>query len=148
MLLIGSPIAGIGSAILLPTGNLSSNTTFNVLAFSATCSIQLVNLASVNVAVTANASLAVGSSLSPVCVGGVSAITVANSELGVSYQLRDNSNTPIGAAVAGTGGTLNLSTGSLAVNTTFNVLSHWKCKLPFGAIVHHANHSCRWYDQR
>jgi len=48
---VGSPVAGTGSDISLPTGNLTSNTTFNVLATTAStlCSRQLTTTPTVNV---------------------------------------------------------------------------------------------------
>lgn len=46
---VGSPVTGNGSIINLPTGNLTSNTTFNVLATNANCSVQLTQTATVNV---------------------------------------------------------------------------------------------------
>ena len=46
---IGSPVAGTGSAINLPTGALTTTTIFNVLAASATCNVQMVNMVTVTV---------------------------------------------------------------------------------------------------
>jgi len=120
---IGSVVAGTGATISLPTGNLNTNTTFNILASNGTCSVQLTTLATVNVDINPNPGLAVGATINPLCSGGSTNVTVAGSEIGVSYQLRDAANNPIGAAVAGTGGTINLATGSLAATTTFNVLA-------------------------
>ncbi len=121
---VGSVVAGTGASIDLPTGNLAASTTFNVLASNGTCSAQLTSTATVNVDVNPNSNLTLGSTLDPVCSGGSSAITVANSENGVSYQLRDNSNNSnVGVAVVGNGGTINLTTGTLAATTTFNVLA-------------------------
>ncbi|WP_428230933.1 T9SS sorting signal type C domain-containing protein [Flavobacterium sp.] len=60
---------------------------------------------------------------SPICSGSSSNIRVDLSQVGVSYQLRDASNASIGSAVAGTGATINLSTGNLTATTTFNVLA-------------------------
>ncbi|TRX58821.1 T9SS type A sorting domain-containing protein [Fulvivirga sp. M361] len=55
--------------------------------------------------------------------GGSTTIEVANSEVNVSYQLRnDADDSTIGSAVVGTGGTILLPTGSLTSTTTFNVL--------------------------
>ena len=59
-----------------------------------------------------------------VCSNSGTNIQVANSEVGVNYQLRNNTgNVNIGSAVAGNGGIINLSTGNLSSNTTFNVLA-------------------------
>ena len=121
---IGGVVAGNGATINLPTGNLIANTTFNILASNGTCSVQLNNLATVNVDVNPNAGLVVGATLNPLCSGGNTDITVAGSEVGVSYQLRDNAtNALVGVAVAGTGATINLPTGNLLATTTFNVLA-------------------------
>jgi len=68
-----------------------------------------------------NTGLSVGGTGS-VCSGTETNITVALSQTGVNYQLRnDNANELVGSAVAGTGGTINLPTGALTTSTTFNV---------------------------
>ncbi|UTN05088.1 T9SS sorting signal type C domain-containing protein [Flavobacterium bizetiae] len=59
---------------------------------------------------------------STICIGTATNITVASSQSGVSYQLR-NGTTNIGTAVNGTGGNINLPTGTLSTTTTFNVLA-------------------------
>ena len=57
-----------------------------------------------------------------ICSGSSTNILVANTDNNVNYQLRNNANNvDIGSAVAGTGGTIDLSTGSLTAGTTFNV---------------------------
>lgn len=59
-----------------------------------------------------------------ICSGSSANITIANSQNGVNYQLRNNSNNALlGSPVNGTGGTINLPTGSLNATTTFNVLA-------------------------
>jgi gliding motility-associated-like protein len=121
---IGSAVAGTGGDIDLPTGALVSTTIFNILADNGTCSIELTNLQTINVDINPNAALTVGVTIDPVCNGGISAITINNSEIGVSYQLRDDAdNSNINTAVAGTGGTINLPTTALSTTTTFNVLA-------------------------
>src|SRR5690606_14734638 len=68
--------------------------------------------------------LPVNASPSLICSGNTSMIVVTGSQLGVSYQLRNNAdNSAIGGPVAGTGGDINLPTGALTANTTFNVLA-------------------------
>ncbi len=122
--LIGASVAGTGGTILLPTGNLSVTTIFNVLASNGTCSIELTDNEAVNVDVAPDPSLTVAVSINPLCVGGTSAVTVALSEVGVTYQLRNESyDSNVGASVVGTGGTISLSTGVLATTTTFNILA-------------------------
>jgi hypothetical protein len=122
---IGTAVAGTGGTISLPTGTLSATTTFNILATntSAGCSYQLTNMATVTV-VTPPADRTVAAAASAVCSGSATNITVALSQSGINYQLRNNAtNAAIGAAVAGTGGTINLPTGAIAANTTYNVLA-------------------------
>ncbi|MEO1547866.1 MAG: hypothetical protein AAFU74_14065, partial [Bacteroidota bacterium] len=71
-----------------------------------------------------DATLIVSSADDPICEGTNTNITVDFSEVGVSYQLRnDLGNVEIGAPVIGTGGTINLPTGNLTTTTTFNILA-------------------------
>lgn len=122
--LIGVPVAGTGATINLPTGNLTSGITFNVLASNGTCSIELTNLATVNVDINPNPALSVTGPAATLCVGGSTTIDIANSEVGVSYQLRnDADDSLIGSAIMGTGTTLLLPTGSLSAPITFNILA-------------------------
>jgi hypothetical protein len=59
-----------------------------------------------------------------ICSGTVTIITVELSEIGTSYQLRNNAgNINIGSPVVGDGGTISFPTGILTEETTFNVLS-------------------------
>ena len=121
---LGAPLAGTGADLDLSTGNLASITTINVLATNGTCSLELSNLVTVNTAINPAPNLTISVSIDPVCVGGSSGIKIQNSEVGVTYQLRndfDDSN--IGSAVSGTGGMITLPTGGLAATTTFNVLA-------------------------
>jgi hypothetical protein len=69
---IGSAVAGTGSTINLPTGNLSATTTFNVLA-SNTCSVQMVN----TVTVTVNPLATLSSSLTPPAICSNTAFSYA-----------------------------------------------------------------------
>ncbi len=69
-------------------------------------------------------SLSVAPTTSSICGSGTSSITVANSEVGVSYQLRVGTTPVVGTPVqAGTGGTLTFSTGTISSTTTYNVLA-------------------------
>ena len=64
------------------------------------------------------------SSVNTVCPGTGTNISVALSETGVDYQLRnDSDDSNIGSPVAGTGGTIDLPTGNLVAATTFNLLA-------------------------
>jgi gliding motility-associated-like protein len=121
---INAPVAGNGGTLSLSTNNLSISTTFNILASNGSCSAELLNLATVNVDTNPNVGLTVGVTIDPLCTGGTSGITIDNSETGVSYQLRnDTDDSNVGSAVVGTGGTITLSTGALATTTIFNVLA-------------------------
>ncbi len=123
--LIGSAVAGTGGTLVLPTGALTATTTFNVLATRGVCApVQLTTTVTVTVAGAINAGLTVTATVSPICEGSSSSIQIANSESGVTYQLRnDADDSAIGAPVAGTGATLTISTGVLTTATTFNVLA-------------------------
>ncbi len=121
---VGAPVAGTGGTINLPTGNLTTATTFNILASNGTCSIELTTLASVDVDINPAIGLPVSGPAGTLCVGGNASIDIANSEVGVDYQLRnDADDSLIGSAVAGTGATISLPTGVLNAPTTFNVLA-------------------------
>ncbi|MBT1697706.1 autotransporter-associated beta strand repeat-containing protein, partial [Fulvivirgaceae bacterium PWU4] len=68
--------------------------------------------------------LAVTTAASAVCYGTSTNIQIAGSQSGVTYQLRnDAGDIAIGSPVAGTGGLINLPTGNLTANTTFNVFA-------------------------
>jgi hypothetical protein len=61
---------------------------------------------------------------SSVCVNGSTSINLPGSQVGVSYQLRNNAtNAAVGDPVAGTGGTINFPLGTLSTSTTYNVLA-------------------------
>ena len=58
---------------------------------------------------------------SEICLGSSATINLSDSELGVSYQLRlDSDNSNVGSAVVGTGNPISISV-SPVVNTTYNV---------------------------
>lgn len=125
---VGSPVVGSGATINLPTGNLTSTTTFNVFATRNVggCTVQLASTKTIAVNPLPNAGLAVGAQETQIEVGASTNVTVAGSQTGVNYQLRKNSdNTNVGSPVAGTGGTILLPTGNLspAGNVTFNVMT-------------------------
>ena len=121
---IGSPVVGTGGTINLPTGNISINTTFNVVASNGTCSIELTDTETVTISPSPALNLTVNASNTLICSGASTNIVITASENGVSYQLRNNvGNTPVGSAVVGTGGNILLPTGNLTATTTFNVLA-------------------------
>ncbi|MFN3404918.1 MAG: DUF11 domain-containing protein, partial [Cytophagaceae bacterium] len=115
---------GNGGSLNLWSGTISSNIKLNIKAFKfpiGSCQATLTDSIRVNFYTNPNANLTVNAT-SPVCSGTSSVITVENSQLGFNYQLRNNAdNSLVGAAVSGTGGTINLPTGNLSSNTTFNV---------------------------
>lgn len=57
-----------------------------------------------------------------ICSGQGTTITLFSSEIGVSYQLRDASNNPIGFPVTGTGGDVNFAVSPTST-TTYNVIA-------------------------
>ena len=83
---IGAAVPGTGGPINLPTGNLTATTTFNVLASNGSCSIELADVETVTVSPSPDASLVVDVTIDPLCSGGVGDVTVALSQLGISYQ--------------------------------------------------------------
>ncbi|MET3886003.1 HYR domain-containing protein [Niastella sp. OAS944] len=71
-----------------------------------------------------------------VCEGTGTNIQIPASQVGVNYQLRNNTgNVNIGSAVAGTGSTINLPTGNLTTATTFNVLASNSCSVQMANTV-------------
>nr|WP_294988984.1 LamG-like jellyroll fold domain-containing protein [uncultured Sediminibacterium sp.] len=59
-----------------------------------------------------------------ICGTGSSTITLAASQLGVNYTLRNNAdNTIIAGPIAGTGAAINFNTGNISATTTYNVLA-------------------------
>jgi len=107
------------------TPSISATTTYYVVARNT--GTGCVSFPRTPVTATVNA---VPADLTPVaassifCPGSSVNINIASSEVGVNYQLRNNAtNATVGAAVAGTGGTISLPTGSLTANTTFNILA-------------------------
>ncbi|MDR6843819.1 HYR domain-containing protein [Flavobacterium granuli] len=131
--LVGAPLAGTGSTIDLPTGALTSTTTFNVLATNLTtnCFVQMSGTITISVN-PAPLDRTVGpATITPICSGSSTNITVATStNATTTYQLRnDADDSPVGLPVTGTGGTINLPTGILTNITddpiviTYNVLA-------------------------
>lgn len=100
----------------------TSTTTYNMFAVNAHgCSIELNDKALVQVYPLANNTLTVSDPT--ICVGENAVITVSNSETGVSYQLRlDSDNSLIGAAVPGNGGNITFDVAPI-ITTLFNVLA-------------------------
>ncbi len=63
-----------------------------------------------------NTGLTISYSATSVCEGSTITVTVQTSELGVSYELFDDTNTSVSSTVGGTGGDINLVTSALATS--------------------------------
>jgi len=76
------------------------------------------------VTVTTINNQAVTAAPTSVCGTGSSTITLASSQVGVNYTLRNNANNAIVAGpIAGTGAAINFNTGNISATTTYNVLA-------------------------
>ena len=84
-----------------------------------------------NISATINA-YTVSAAAPTICENTSTNILLSGSQVGVTYQLRNNiDNSPIGPSVPGTGGALSFPTGTLTSTTTFNVLAYNSgCQLP------------------
>ncbi|RYE22491.1 MAG: T9SS type A sorting domain-containing protein [Sphingobacteriales bacterium] len=120
---VGTPVAGNGGTISLPTNAITSATTFNVLAYSTSpaCTTQLSLTPTVIIATPPAANLNV-TAPSSVCSGTSANIVVENTQSGVNYILRKGT-TQIGAIQPGNGSTLTFATGNLTADGTFNVVA-------------------------
>jgi hypothetical protein len=66
----------------------------------------------------------VTSSVSAICGNGNATVTLASSQTGVQYTLRNNAtNAIIAGPVEGTGSAINFNTGTISATTTYNVLA-------------------------
>ncbi|EAY26646.1 FG-GAP-like repeat-containing protein [Microscilla marina] len=120
----GNPITSTGGDITLTTGALSANVTISVKASIGSCESTLTSTHAITTINLPNTGLTIGASSTAICSGTGVNVTVASSETGISYQLRNNAdNSNVGTPVTGTGGTINLPTGNLSATTTFNVLA-------------------------
>jgi len=105
------------------TGNIAPGTyQYRVIVGGGCGSPVTSNIITLTINALPNASLTVTAQAGTVCTGTGTNIQVANSENGISYQLRIGT-TPVGSPVTGNGGTINLPTGNLTLGTTFNVLA-------------------------
>jgi len=85
---IGTPVAGTGGTINLPTGALAATTTFNVLATNATtgCSFELTPTITVTVT-SLPASVSLAADINPYCAGGSVTLTATPTNGGTpTYQ--------------------------------------------------------------
>jgi gliding motility-associated-like protein len=116
---IGTPKTGTGGNITF-TDTPSASTTYTVEASIGTCIVlDLVNTVAVTVTPWPNTGLAVTSDATTLCEGSLVNITLAGSELGVSYQLTDGT-TDIGGPQVGTGGNLTFP-DSPTTTTTYKI---------------------------
>jgi hypothetical protein len=105
------------------TGNIAPGTyQYRVIVGGGCGSPVTSNTITLTINALPNASLTVTAQAGTVCTGTGTNIQVANSENGISYQLRIGT-TPVGSPVTGNGGTINLPTGNLTSDETFNVLA-------------------------
>lgn len=123
---VGVAIAGNGGTINLPTDAINTNSTFDVIASNATtgCAALLKATKTISVNAIPTTNNAIAAKPSVVISGQSTNINVSLSQMDVTYQLRNNAdNSLIGAPMGGTGSAINLPTGILTANTTFNVLA-------------------------
>ncbi len=115
----GIPASGTGNTLSV-TWNTVGNGSITVVENNA----GLTGTAVVNVVVDPNPSVGLAVSGPPsVCYDNIAVISVAGSEPGFSYQLREDA-VPTGSASAGTGGNITLSSMLLTSSATFNVLAY------------------------
>lgn len=88
--------------------------------------------AATNVTVTTINNQAITTTPANICGTGSSTVTLASSQVGVEYTLRNNvNNTVVAGPITGTGAAINFNTGNIAATTTYNVLAETK---PTGAL--------------
>jgi len=109
----------LGGGATLATGVINTNTSFYVQDSTCTACTRI----QVNVQVQPPiANQTIAGSVASVCVGQSATITVASSETGNQYYLRnDADNSIIAGPTAGTGSAINFSTGPVNSTTTYNV---------------------------
>ena len=132
---------GNGNTISLNSGTLNANTTLRVKAIKpgSTCSGFQTDDVPVLFTVP-NTTLSVSVNTNIICSGQMATITLANSQSGFNYQLRNNANNAsVGNAVSGTGGSITFTTGALTANTAFNLLTTGpapgSCTAVLGSVV-------------
>ncbi|WP_333599985.1 beta strand repeat-containing protein, partial [Flavobacterium sp.] len=120
---IGTAIPGTGAALTFTGVPAGTGYYVDGINTSTGCVSPSSNL--VDIATNPNpADKTISVSLASVCTGTGANIIVAGSVASQNYQLRnDIGDTSIGSPVAGNGGTINLPSGNLTVDTTFNVIA-------------------------
>lgn len=125
----GTIISGAGTnSITINWNGASSGTTINVrehVIASGLPGIFTNASLPVEIGFQPSAVIPSWSASSSICAGNAATVIITNSEIGVRYQVRfntDNSNS--GAAVAGNGGTITLYTSVLTSTSTFNIYAY------------------------
>lgn len=117
---IDGPIAGTGGPISFNTGVINSTTTYHVFGTNtAGCTMQSPNTVTVSIVPISDQPF-VTNDINAVCEIDTT-IEIANSEVGVSYYLRDANNAILDGPVAGTGGAIQFNTGLLSASTVLFV---------------------------
>ncbi|MDZ7650093.1 MAG: hypothetical protein U5K54_24855 [Cytophagales bacterium] len=116
----GSPIGGATATTLNITTSPANSGSYTVISTVSGCA----SLVSTAVAVTINPTPLTTPIVTPatptICSGNTVTVNVAGSQAGINYELFDGV-TSLSAAVAGTGGAINLVTSALTANTTITV---------------------------
>ena len=122
----GSSILGTGDTITLVSDPLFSSTVLKVKALKTppgSCEVFMTDTVIVTVNPNPDVALVTAATNAVICAGDSTTISIASSELGFNYQLRnDSDDSNIGSFVAGDGADILLSTGPLLTTTTFNIL--------------------------
>ncbi|MFZ9575797.1 MAG: gliding motility-associated C-terminal domain-containing protein [Bacteroidia bacterium] len=121
----GASVLGNGNTISLNSGTLNTNTTLRVKAIKPGSTCTGFQTDDVPVIFTVpNTTLSITANTNVICAGQMATLTLANSQNGFVYQLRDNANnSTIGSSVNGTGSSITFTTGALSANTSFNILT-------------------------
>lgn len=121
----GASVLGNGNTISLNSGTLNTNTTLRVKAIKPGSTCTGFQTDDVPVIFTVpNTTLSITANTNVICAGQMATLTLANSQNGFVYQLRDNANnSAIGSSVNGTGSSITFTTGALSANTSFNILT-------------------------
>jgi hypothetical protein len=129
----GSPVFkwynAASGGILLSTGatyttpSLVANTTYYVEVADGNTCISAARTA-VTISVTTINNQSVSAAPAIICGSGSSTISLASSQTGIIYTLRNNANNAaVGTPVVGTGAAINFNTGTISASTTYNVLA-------------------------
>ena len=121
---IGAFRIGNGDTLCFNTGNINYTTSFTVTASrSNPCGSQQISHNAIVRIVVINYSLPISAINNIVCYGDSTIIKVANSQLGVDYQLKDNNGVFIGLPQHGTGDTLYFQTTKILSNKVFKIFA-------------------------